>query len=32
MWCEMSFTADEFPTGCLIVSYEVCRITSGKLI
>lgn len=31
MWCEKSFTADEFPRGYFIISYEVCRITSAKL-
>lgn len=32
MRCEMSFMVDEFPRGCLIIAYEVCRISAGKLI
>lgn len=32
MSCEMSFTAGEFPRGCFIIYYEVCRIMSCKLI
>lgn len=31
MRCEMNFMVDEFPGDSLIIPYEVCRISAGKL-
>lgn len=32
MRCEMSSMVDELPGGYLITAYEVCRMSTGKLI